>query len=165
MAYVITKQGLEFIKNWEGCSESVYLDSGGAPTIGIGHLLTKSERKSGKIQVDGKGFDFKNGLDNKTIMALLNKDLQVAKSAVLKTQKQINYIFKQHQIDALVSFVFNIGAGAFDNSTMKKYFIRNEIEKAAAEFPRWKYDNGKIIQGLLNRRLAEQRLFEHALYI
>ena len=34
-------RGKNLFKDWEGLVTHVYLDSGGAPTIGIGHLLTQ----------------------------------------------------------------------------------------------------------------------------
>lgn len=159
MSKKVTKKGLEFIKSWEGCSEVVYIDSGGEPTIGVGHLLTKSERRSGKIHIGGKGVIYRKGLTRNEIMLLLAKDLSVAKNTVNKLQKAINYRFKPYELDALTSFVFNIGSGAFDNSTMRRLFIRHDIIIGAQEFTRWCYDNGKKVQGLLNRRRAEQHLF------
>ena len=40
----VGQRGKNLFKEWEGLVTHEYLDSGGAPTIGIGHLLTRSER-------------------------------------------------------------------------------------------------------------------------
>lgn len=59
----------------------------------------------------------------------------------------------------LVSFVFNVGEGQFKRSTMLRLLNQGKYDAAANEFPKWKFDNGKMIQGLLNRRLEEQKIF------
>jgi hypothetical protein len=52
----------------------------------------------------------------------------------------------QGQFDALVDFVFNVGPSQFLTSHLLKYHKAGEYDKAAAEFPKWKYDNGKVIR-------------------
>ena len=37
----VGQAGKQLFKEWEGLRTHVYLDSGGEPTIGIGHLLTR----------------------------------------------------------------------------------------------------------------------------
>jgi hypothetical protein len=65
----------------------------------------------------------------------------------------------QGQFDALVDFVFNIGPTQFLHSSLLRYHKAREYEKAAAEFPKWKYDNGKIVPGLVTRRAKERDLY------
>jgi hypothetical protein len=59
----------------------------------------------------------------------------------------------------LVDFVFNVGPTQFLSSHLFAYHKSGEYEKAAAEFPKWKYDNGKIIPGLVTRRAKEAALY------
>jgi lysozyme len=70
----------------------------------------------------------------------------------------------QHQFDALVSFVFNIGQGAYALSTLRKKLNTGDYAAAAAEFDRWVMGtvNGQKQQlpGLVTRRAAERALFE-----
>ena len=40
---------------------------------------------------------------------------------------------------------------------------QNSMALAASQFDRWVYDNGKKIQGLVNRRSKEKELFKKAL--
>jgi lysozyme len=48
----------------------------------------------------------------------------------------------------------------FLNSHLHTYHVAGEYEKAAAEFPKWKYDNGRVIDGLVTRRQKERELYE-----
>lgn len=68
----------------------------------------------------------------------------------------------QNQFDALASFVFNVGSGAFENSTLLKLLNAGSYQLAAIEFPRWDHDNGQVSAGLLRRRDAEQELFRES---
>ena len=65
----------------------------------------------------------------------------------------------QNQFDALVSFVFNIGDGAFAASTLLRYLNKGRYQEAAVEFMRWIHAGGKRLDGLIRRRRAEQELF------
>ena len=74
----------------------------------------------------------------------------------------------QNQIDALVSFVYNVGPGSpsdtkgrkgFYWSTMRRLINQGKFEAAAAQFPRYKYSGGVPVSGLLRRREAEMALF------
>jgi lysozyme len=66
----------------------------------------------------------------------------------------------QNQYDALVSFVFNIGADKFRLSTLRRKLNAGDYAGAAKEFPKWKYANGKPSNGLIRRRKMERELFE-----
>lgn len=65
----------------------------------------------------------------------------------------------QNQFDACVSFAFNVGTGAFERSTLLKLWRAGKTQVAAGQFKIWCHDNGKVVQGLLNRRTAEAALF------
>jgi GH24 family phage-related lysozyme (muramidase) len=66
---------------------------------------------------------------------------------------------KQHQFDALVSFVYNIGIGAFKKSTMLSLIKADKMGEAASEFDKWTKAGGKPLKGLIRRRRAEKELF------
>jgi GH24 family phage-related lysozyme (muramidase) len=59
------------------------------------------------------------------------------------------------QFDALVSFTFNLGAGALQRSTLRRKVTREEHEKAPAEFRRWVWADGHKLAGLVRRRETE----------
>lgn len=65
----------------------------------------------------------------------------------------------QNQFDALVDFVFNLGAGNFQSSTLLKKLNAGDYVGASEEFPKWNHAGGVVVQGLTTRRLAEQKLF------
>jgi lysozyme len=65
----------------------------------------------------------------------------------------------QGQFDALVSFVYNIGETAFDNSTLLKRLNAANYQAAEDEFLRWNKQAGRALKGLTRRRAVEQALF------
>lgn len=141
----ISRSGLELIKHFEGTSLTPYLDVAGYPTIGTGHLITPEDAKK-----------FAGGITQEQADNLLKRDLLLAEAAV---RKLIRVKLTQGQFDALVSFVFNLGAGRLRSSTMRMKLNRGDTEGAANEFPKWCYSGGKKIRGLLRRRLAEKSMF------
>jgi lysozyme len=87
---------------------------------------------------------------------LLRADVQWAEDAVNAALPGIN----QNQFDALVSFVFNVGAGAFASSTLLRKAKVNANDPAIrAEFAKWKNAKGKVLPGLVKRRAAEADLY------
>lgn len=132
----------EAIKKAEGLRLKAYLDTGGVWTIGYGH--TGPEVVEGlTITLDGAE-------------RLLREDLRTAEGHV---NKLVKVALTQNQFDALVSFVYNIGGGAFKESTMLRLLNAGDYEGAANQFPRWNKDNGKVVAGLTNRRREERELF------
>lgn len=66
----------------------------------------------------------------------------------------------QNQFDAMVSLAYNIGSGAFGESTLLKKHKVGDYAGAAAEFDKWVRGAGKIMPGLVRRRKAERKLYE-----
>ena len=69
----------------------------------------------------------------------------------------------QNQFDAIVSFTYNFGVGAFERSTLRKKLNKGDILGASQEFERWVFvtEGGvkKKLLGLVKRRKEEQDLF------
>ncbi|HSH71473.1 MAG TPA: lysozyme [Methylophilaceae bacterium] len=152
MKMKVGESGKQLFKLWEGLEKKVYLDSGGAPTIGVGHLLTRSERTSGKLVLDGVAYDYRKGLTEAECWALLDQDLVGAEKCVNDAVKvKIN----QNQYDALISFVFNVGNAAFTGSTLLKLLNQGLYIEVPAQLRRWNKDNGHVVLGLTNRREKE----------
>jgi len=152
MTMQVGQNGKNLFKEWEGLVLREYPDSGGAPTIGIGHLLTQSERTSGKIVIGGQALDYRDGLTEQQCWDLLDQDLDVAERAV---NAAVTVALNQNQFDALVSFTFNVGEGAFRGSTLLKLLNQGQYSEVPAQLRRWVRDNGQIVQGLVNRREKE----------
>jgi GH24 family phage-related lysozyme (muramidase) len=74
----------------------------------------------------------------------------------------VKVTLRQNQFDALVSFVFNLGAGNFAGSTLLKMVNASDFNNAAGQFIRWNRAGGKVLTGLTRRREAEAALFLQA---
>lgn len=59
---------------------------------------------------------------------------------------------------ALGSFVYNVGQGAFEQSTLLRHARTDNWVAACNELPRWVYAGGRELRGLKRRRQAEQAL-------
>jgi lysozyme len=156
MPMQVDQRGKDLFKEWEGLVTHEYLDSGGAPTIGIGHLLTRSERTSGKIVIGGRAIDYRNGLTEQQCWDLLGQDLDGAEETV---NEAVTVPLNQNQFDALVSFTFNVGDGAFLGSTLLKLLNQRQYDQVPEQLKRWNKDNGHVVQGLTNRRAKEIALW------
>lgn len=156
MQMQVGNHGKKLFKDWEGLMTSEYLDSGGAPTIGIGHLLDRSERTSGKIVIHGHPIYYREGLSEEQCWELLEQDLDDVESVV---NQAVKVPLNQNQFDALVSFTFNVGNGAFRGSTLLKLLNAGKYDQVPAQMSRWNKDNGHVVQGLTNRRNKEIKLW------
>ena len=140
----ISDKGIEFIIREEGERLTAYKCPAGVWTVGVGHTagvkqgdtITK-EQAHELLKCDLKGFE-----------DVLNKNIQVQ--------------LKQHEFDALMSFIFNIGAGAFKKSTLLKKLNNNE--DITGEFEKWKYGGGRVLPVLVARRKRELILFKEGKY-
>jgi lysozyme len=71
----------------------------------------------------------------------------------------VTYPINQNEFDALVDFSFNDGNAALDGSTLLKDVNEGNLDGAAAQFQLWDHAAGKVVAGLLRRRLAEAAEF------
>lgn len=91
-----------------------------------------------------------------------DKDLEIAAACVnasLATEISAGGV-NQGEFNAFTDFVYNVGCPRWRGSTMLRLFKAGNISGAAAEFPKWKYASGKVVEGLLRRRLAEEAEFK-----
>jgi lysozyme len=63
----------------------------------------------------------------------------------------------QHEYEAMISISYNIGVGAFCNSTLVKKLNAGDYEGACNEFTKWVYVKGRKVNGLINRREQEKK--------
>ena len=143
----LSAQGLDFIKAQEGFRMTVYLDVAGNPTAGTGHLLTPEEQ----VQ-----YPVGSQVPEMVALAWLESDVAGAEEAV---NRLVTVPLSQSQFDALVDFCFNLGGGALQRSTLLADLNEGRYHSAAAQIPLWDHAGGRVVQGLQDRRLAEQRLF------
>ena len=134
--------GIELIKQFEGLKLEAYLCPAGIPTIGYGHTAgVKMGQKITKEQADRMLAD--EYLDTEALVA-----------------KVVTVPLKSNQLDALVSFVYNLGQGKLLGSTLRKKLNTGDYQGAAMEFDKWVFANGVKLNGLVARRKAERELFE-----
>ncbi len=152
----MSENGKKLLAQWEGVRLEVYKDSAGLDTIGVGHLLTKSERESGHIVINGQPAPYANGLTNEQVMDLLAQDLERFEKAVTDN---VTVPLNQNQFDALVSFAFNVGVNAFRNSTLLRLLNQGKYDEVPAQLRRWNKAGGRVVQGLVNRREKEIALW------
>lgn len=149
----MTEKGLKLIKEFEGCKLEAYLCPSGVPTIGIGATYYKDGRKvqlGDKITQKEADELFKFMIENKfepQVRMILGEEL--------------NAILPKECKDALVSFSYNCGTGAFSKSTLLKKIRanKNDLVSIKNEFLKWNKSNGKVLNGLTRRRNAEFELY------
>lgn len=141
-----SKNGVGAIKDFEGFSEVAYPCSAGVWTIGFG----TTKWYGSKDVIDGEK------IDKATALKLLQHDLG-------EFEEQVNRLVQvpltQNQFDALVSFTYNVGGGALEQSTLLKKLNKGDYAGAAKQFMRWNKADGKVVKGLTNRRKREMELF------
>ena len=136
--------GLALIKKYEGLRLTAYKPVATEKyyTIGWGHY--GPDVKKGQTITEHKANE------------LLKQDVRVAEVAL----NNMGINFSQAQFDALVSWIFNLGAGAFATSTLKKRIVaRSDDELIASEIVKWVNAGGKPLLGLKRRRVDEANLF------
>jgi len=160
-------EGLCFLVGWEGFKPFASLDQGGKLDIGYGHLLSDEERKTGEIVLpDNRVVYWTSGVTEAEARDIMRADLVKAEAAVAKAT-QSNPL-EQHEFDALVAFVYNVGIRAFETSTMLRRLLAGNIEGALEAWAWWskvtKNGEKQVSKGLSKRRNAEIALFEKADY-
>lgn len=141
----LSERGEDLIIKYEGFSARPYICPAGKLTIGHGHVILPGEEER-----------YVRGITRAEAETLLEMDALRASSAVTRLTK---VPLAQGQFDALVSFIFNLGSGAYQRSTLRQKLNRGEYEDAAGEFKKWVYSRGRKLPGLIKRRNEEKSLF------
>jgi lysozyme len=136
----------ELLRELEGFASTPYADGSGV-SIGYGRNFPDALKAPAYITpAEGEAF--------------LYEDIGTADNAI---QRLVDVPLNDNQRAALVSFVYNVGVGAFTSSTMLRKINAGNIASASAEFPRWKYSSEtgvKLVNSaLVKRREKEQELF------
>src|SRR5664279_4586687 len=113
----MSDHGRELLAQWEGFKQKAYEDAVGKATIGVGHLLTGAEKSSGSITINGESIAYSGGITKEQVLGLLAQDLGRFEKAI---NDNVTVSIEQNQFDALVAFCFNVGVGAFTDSTLLK---------------------------------------------
>ncbi|ASD50380.1 endolysin [Acidovorax phage ACP17] len=152
MDYIVSDAGAALAMEFEGFEPAAYLDMVGVPTIGYG--LTRWFGRPGKPRVQ-----MGETIDRETAFQELVFTLQ---SFWDEVENRVMVPLEQYQVDALASFIYNVGTTAFLGSTMLRKLNNGDFEGAANEFQRWNKAGGQVVRGLTRRRAAEEALFRGA---
>lgn len=159
---VLSARGRSLLKHLEGVRLRPYDDQTGlaitqwvaGATIGVGHLIDQSEWSR-----------FSSGITQQEAEILLAQDVAPFEREV---RKAVTRSLSQSEFDALVIFAFNIGRRACSGSSVVR-LLNNP--KASTGYPSlesawkaWNKSQGKVMQGLNNRRAAEWKLFDQGVY-
>jgi lysozyme len=151
MAYTLGKKGIELIKQFEGLCLNAYKDSVNIWTIGYG-----STRINGKPVVQGQSITLDEA--NAALIADTSDAARFLGQSVVVP-------LTQNQVDALICFCYNVGVGAFQNSTLRKT-INAKGTVTEKMFTDWNKirdprDTNRLVplEGLTRRRKAEYALF------
>lgn len=140
----ISEEGKDLIKLFEGVRLKAYKCSAGVPTIGFGNTYYPN---GDKVKM-GDTITLEEARD-------LFDDLIVRYERIVESKLKVDV--KQNQFDALVSHTYNTGGSTTlfklvnmeaDKDKIKDWFLTKYITA-----------NGKVLQGLKNRRLKEWELF------
>jgi len=134
--------GIELIKKHEGLRLTAYKCPAGVWTIFYGH--------TGQDVIPGMG-----GTKEEAEIVLLN-DLEEVYDCI---EAYVDVELTQGQFDALCSFIFNLGCGAFKNSTLLRLLNAGNYDGARKQFARWVHAGGKKLGGLVRRRVEEAQVF------
>tara|TARA_R100000995_G_C3472684_1_gene119164 strand:+ start:760 stop:1197 length:438 start_codon:yes stop_codon:yes gene_type:complete len=143
----MTDEGLDLIKLYEGYSSSPYLCPAQHWTIGYGAIWGMDDTRVKEDHPD---------INEDQADYLLRRDVKKSEMAVLR---HIRVPLEDGQFNALCSFVFNLGSGALQSSTLRRKINRGDYIGAANEFPRWVFAGGRKLKGLIRRREHERLMF------
>lgn len=133
---------LTLIRSFESFSAFAYLCPRGRRTIGYGHVLRPGET-------------LREPVTELVAEDLLREDLapvEIYLSAVLPD-------LRQNEFDAMASFCFNVGLGAFERSALFSCLRAGDKAGAATQFRLWAYAKGRELPGMVLRRERERALF------
>ena len=142
----VSKTGINLIKEFEGCRLTAYQDEVGVWTIGYG--ITNSDRSITGTTIK-RGLKISQATAEEWLEASLNR-----KYLPLVMKYDTRYGWNQNELDALVSFAYNIGS--IDQLTANGSRSRSVIAGKILEYNK---AGGTVYRGLTRRREAERKLF------
>lgn len=139
----MTERCIELIKRFEGCRLEAYRCPAGVLTIGYGH--TRNVKQGQRITQEEADRLLREDA------ARIEEDVRIVLGGLRLTDCKI---------DALVSFAFNVGVGAFGTSKLARKVKANPDDASIrSEFLRWVFAGRKRLQGLVRRREEEAKMY------
>ena len=135
-------EGKKLIKKFEGCKMRAYLDVVNVPTIAYGR--TKNV-KLGDTCTQDQAEEW------------LEEELVEYEGYV---NEAVKVPLTQNQLDALVSWTYNLGPSNLNKSTLLKVLNNSDYDGVPEQIMRWNKAGGKVLDGLVRRRKAEAEMFK-----
>lgn len=141
---------LKIIREFEGCSLEAYKCPAGVPTIGWG----TTRLKNAPVRMGDK-------ISQEMADELLQDEVENLFGPGVLQLVPLAKTWKSNQLAALISFAYNVGLGAFEESTLRKRLLAGEdpCTVVKQELPRWVHAGEAVLAGLERRRNAEIALF------
>jgi lysozyme len=149
----ISQEGITLIKHYEGCPKDAdgnavsYRCAANKPTIGYGSLKL----------IDGSPVQDNMSITMKEAEELLAHELEEYEGYI---NDMVTVPLKQNEMNAMVSWVFNLGPTNLKNSTLLRVLNEGKYHEVPEQIKRWNKVNGKVNEGLVKRRKSEALLFE-----
>jgi lysozyme len=144
-----------FTSGFEGVRNTVYSDPAGNKTVCVGHAYTGP---------DGKPLQVGQTFSDDVCSYLLGQDIAKAQASV---KSLVKVPLSAGEQLAYTDFVFNLGAGSFQHSTILRdlngantkdvRFNKGQHTQACEGLSAWVYSGGKVQPGLVKRRSAEKK--------
>lgn len=145
---LVSKNCVNFVKNFEGFSATPYRDEVGVLTLGYG--MTGSEIAGIASVTEEQATGMLENLLNDKYAQPIKNDLD---------SKGVD--LNQNQFDALVSMAYNVGVGGLLGSTLYRNICNGvrDVDTITSDFEMWDKAGGQVLQGLLRRRKGEAAMF------
>ncbi|WP_271438496.1 lysozyme [Pontixanthobacter luteolus] len=137
----------------EGVRHDVYRDVAGNLTVGVGHLVTASD-----------GLSLGDTISDERVMELLEADLEHAEKTVSDLVGDLPLF--QHEFDALVDLVFNVGQGSVSQERSPKLneAISAGDHQSIADELHYHSAGGATAKGLIYRSERRANIFLNGSY-
>ena len=155
----VSPAAIAMIKHHEGVRNRPYRCPALLWTVAVGHVIDPThaavkyeERKNLAIPA---GWD--RVLSAGEVDAILAQDLARFERGVARLCPAA--LNSQGIFDSLVSFSFNVGLGNLQRSGLRMKTNRGDLEEAADEFLKWTKAAGRVLPGLVKRRMDERAMY------
>ncbi|MEI6800498.1 MAG: lysozyme [Pseudomonadota bacterium] len=138
---------LAYVGGNEGLKLVAYKDGGGVPTICYGATV---------------GVQMGQRATPAECAARLISDLKIHEAGLRACLPRPDAVPERVYL-AVLDFTYNVGVKAACGSTLVAKLRAGDWRGACNELPKWVYDNGQIVPGLVNRRAGERALCLSAL--
>jgi len=139
----------QLVKEFEGYSSKPYMCPAGVYTIGYGATRYADGTR---VTMDDPEITEDQG------RAMMLTELTGCVAAAVKASPTL--ADKPQELGAIADFIYNLGAGRYRASTLRRKINEGDWDEAVVQLMRWVRANGRVLRGLVRRRAAEAAYFE-----